>query len=121
MPRTPRTGNRNRHLPAFLLLFLREGPAHGAVLKARLDQLLPELDIEAGAIYRTLRDLDERGALVSTWEPSVSGQARRIYSLTEKGQAELACWQADIHRRLRALQTFLDLYEQGGEHHEPAG
>ena len=119
MKSASRTGNRNRHLPAFLLLFLREGPAHGAVLKARLDQLLPELDIEAGAVYRTLRDLDERGALASSWEQSGSGQARRIYTLTDKGKAELACWQVDIDRRLRALQTFLDLYKQG-EQHEPA-
>lgn len=121
MPRTPRTGNRNRHLPAFLLLLLRAGPAHGAILKARLDELLPELGIEAGAIYRALRELEERGALVSRWDQSESGQARRVYTITPAGLEELACWHKDICQRRQALQTFLDIYEQGGEHHAPAG
>lgn len=121
MLRTPRTGNRNRHLPAFLLLFLRVGAAHGAALKARLDELLPELGIEAGAIYRTLRELEERGALVSRWDQSDSGQARRVYTITPAGLEELACWHKDICQRRQALQIFLDLYEQGADRLEPAG
>lgn len=116
-----RTGNRNRHLPAFLLLLLRAGPAHGAALKARLDDMLPRLAIEAGAIYRALRELEARGALVSNWDRVESGQARRIYTITDIGQEELACWHRDICQRRQALQIFLDLYEQGADHDAAAG
>lgn len=97
-----------RHLPAFLLLTLAEGPLHGHGIRAALEELLPGYKADAGATYRTLNALEETGEVTSQWETESKGPARKVYTLTPEGWAQLDRWKADIEQRLGYLQTFLE-------------
>ena len=106
-------GNRNHHLPAFLLLCLADGEAHGGALWNQIAALLPErFGVDSGAVYRVLRELEERGAVLSRWETGGVGPARRVYRMTENGWDELAVWQEDIARRKSNLEVFLQKYQR---------
>lgn len=105
-------GKQNRHLPAFILLFLSEGDVHGGALWNRISDIMPtRWEVDSGAIYRVLRDLEERGCLTSYWNTDESGPAKRRYHLTAKGLAELDLWYQDICLRKKNLEYFIDKYD----------
>lgn len=103
----------HRHLPAFLLLFLaRSGETHGAALADFLrEKWPPAWPWDPGAVYRALRELEQRGAVTSRWETDVP-RPLRLYQLTPAGQDELASWAEDIVARLSNLQYFLAEYRR---------
>lgn len=107
----PYNSKQSRHLPAFLLLFLTDGPAHGGALWNRVQDLGSVSNADSGAIYRVLRDLEERGSIESSWDTSEPGPARRIYQLTSVGLDELQMWYDDITIRKRNLEFFLSQFE----------
>lgn len=69
-----------------LLLMLREGPAHGYGLAARLDVLGVERRCR-GRIYPALRWLDMKGLVTAWWHMPDYGSARRMYELGPTGLA----------------------------------
>ena len=97
-----------RHLAAFALLLLAEIPDHGHHLHRRLNEVLPEaLKVDAGNLYRALRELETQKMLQSIWDTDGSGPAKRIYSVTPAGKAELMLWRADMADRRNAFDWFL--------------
>jgi poly-beta-hydroxybutyrate-responsive repressor len=49
--------------------------------------------INAGTLYRTLRQLEKEGLCDSAWDTSQQrGPARRMYYITEAGKAYLEAW-----------------------------
>lgn len=70
-----------------LLVLLAERESHGYDLGPRLVELgvVPDM----GGVYRTLRSMDGRGELRSTWDVSSHGPARRVYALTDEGRRML--------------------------------
>lgn len=105
-------GKQNRHLPAFLLLFLTEQDAHGGALWNQISAIMPDhWEIDSGAVYRVLRDLEERGCVTSYWNTDDAGPAKRLYHLTETGQRELHLWYEDIKIRKRNLELFIQKYD----------
>src|SRR4051794_2088494 len=65
-----------------LLLLLMRGSAHGYELLTQLAGLgFRSGSAGQGAVYRTLRRLEEAGCVVSRWETSASGPARRMYEI----------------------------------------
>ncbi|WP_432403974.1 hypothetical protein [Wukongibacter sp. M2B1] len=50
------------HAPAFVLLFLSEGPSYGLDLQKKMTELIPNSKIDCAAIYRSLKSL-ENGSL----------------------------------------------------------
>jgi DNA-binding PadR family transcriptional regulator len=64
-----------RHLPAFILLTLAQAPGHGAALYARLGEILPVVNLDSGAVYRTLATLEAAGEVAGTWDTSEIGRA----------------------------------------------
>lgn len=94
------------YLRACLLLLVAEGPAHGYELLGRLRGLgLPRPD--AGAVYRTLRSLDEEGLVRSWWSSSVAGPARRLYETTSAGMRCLEHLSAGLEQDHDHLSTYL--------------
>jgi PadR family transcriptional regulator, regulatory protein PadR len=78
------------HLDTLLLATLRAGPAHGYAIIERLRlQSLGTFDLPEGTIYPALHRLELAGLLRSWWDEA-SARRRRIYALTERGQAALA-------------------------------
>ncbi len=93
--------------PAVLYLLGKGAAAHGYDLLDEVNNLgLTETQVDPGAIYRTLRQLEAEGAVVSAWDTSGAGPARRNYELTEIGRARLASWIRVIARRAEAMQRF---------------
>ena len=85
------------------LLVLREESSYGYELMERLALDLDFENINAGTIYRTLRQMEKEGLCESEWETSKDGgPARRLYYITEAGQAYLDAWveAAKEYRRL---------------------
>src|SRR5918995_3422323 len=91
-----------------LMALLANGPAHGYELKQALEQrfgsVLPPLN--AGQIYTTLSRL-ERDGLVDDDAVAQNGRPnKRVYRLTDAGQAELRGWVADSTPQPRLKDDF---------------
>ena len=107
----PRTEKRTyRHLPAFVLLALTDGPRHGGAIHAGLLAQMAEFKADTGAVYRTLQRLEKDGEVRAEWDTSNPGPARRVYRLTPAGWTKLEAWKQDIEHRIANLQHFLDAY-----------
>ncbi len=101
-----------RHTPAFILLFLTEKQAYGALLFRRLDEEIPFNLIDTPALYRALNDLEKEGAIEAYWDTSEPGPAKKWYKITRKGTEKLAELKKDIERRKRDLDFFLETYDR---------
>jgi len=94
-----------------LLLLLREQPAHGYELLARL-QAFGFRSSDPGGLYRALRKLEDEGLVHSAWEPSGTGPHRRIYEITRAGMEELHARAKGLAEARGTLDTFLVRYEE---------
>lgn len=101
-----------RFLEPCLLLLLHCEEVHGYEL---LDSLGPfgfdQNPVDLSTVYRLLRGLEEQGLVVSRWDTSNPGPARRLYCLTEEGDHHLAGWVQDLRETDRVLHIFLDTYD----------
>jgi PadR family transcriptional regulator, regulatory protein PadR len=101
-----------RHTPAFILLFLAQKPAYGALLFKRLEEKMPFNLIDTPALYRVLNDLEKAEAIESYWDTSEPGPAKKWYKITQKGMEKLDELKKDIDRRKQDLDFFLETYEK---------
>lgn len=101
-----------RHLPAFILLALAEGPVHGGAILAELSGRMPLCKPDSAAVYRTLQQLEREAEVVSSWDTGKSGPARKMYALTEAGWRKLDYWRGEIEMRMANLQFFLESYRR---------
>jgi len=73
-----------------ILAVLEEAPSHGyAIAKQIKSRSDDALSMGEGALYPALKDLEDRGFVVSEWETAGSGPARKVYSITKSGKGEL--------------------------------
>jgi DNA-binding PadR family transcriptional regulator len=101
-------GRRGRWLEPFVLLLLTEGEAYGAKLIGRLNGLcLAPGDVDVGMTYRTPREFEAEGLLVSRWVTADNMAPRRTYRLTEAGREAFADWIEVMHERRRLVDAFL--------------
>ena len=79
--------------------------------------------IDPSAVYRMLRDMEERGWVLSTWEEErTQGPPRRVYSLTALGNEVLGWWMSDLRETAESIGHLLDSYgrhmkEGAGDYH----
>lgn len=109
---TAKKGQNYRHLPAFILLLLAQKEAHGAAVHSLLSERLPHFQTDTGAVYRSLQQLEKDGSVVSVWNTTESGPARKIYRITSSGWEKLGEWEQDIESRLANLNYFLKTYKK---------
>jgi poly-beta-hydroxybutyrate-responsive repressor len=78
-----------------------------------MDALSQEDDegLDPGNLYRTLRGLEDEGLVISSWDTSNTGPARRVYELTELGLEYLHAWMLDIRKTCQRLNNFLAEYQ----------
>jgi PadR family transcriptional regulator, regulatory protein PadR len=91
-----------------LLLLVLEQPGYGYDLVARLKPL--GINDDAASVYRALRLLEHDGAVTSSWRTSETGPARRVYRLTESGEAILRRWVSALEDTSISLARWLDRY-----------
>lgn len=79
--------------PLVLYLLKKHGKTYGyELMRALHEHTLTDSTVEPGALYRTLRRLEENQFVISNWDASGAGPARRIYELTAVGEEHLLEW-----------------------------
>ncbi len=105
----PAGGLPRNYLRACIVLLLNEQPSHGYDLIDGLGALgLHSAD--PGGLYRALRAMEQEDLVTSWWEESLSGPARRSYSLTDEGRDWLHAWAGTLGEVRRNLGVYLDRY-----------
>jgi PadR family transcriptional regulator PadR len=96
-------------LTAWLLLLLNDGATHGYELRRMLEA--HGVATETGAMYRTLRKLENEGRASSRWEDSAAGPRRRLYQVTHKGRRDLHDLAMSIRLTRDVHTAFLQVHE----------
>ncbi len=99
-------------LTPVVLLTLREWNSYGYKLMEQATAFGFEAMIP-GSMYRTLRQMEKEGIVKSSWETSKGGPARRMYSITDAGEAYLDFWVEALEQYRRSMDTFFRLYTDG--------
>ena len=108
-PCTCAMGNLYRFVePVVLLLLKKKGKSYGYDLSVDLQEhALTDAEIERGALYRTLRQLEGNGNVRSDWETDKAGPARRVYKLTAKGERHLEEWATVLDHVSKSMSHFV--------------
>jgi len=91
------------------LVSLQEESSYGYELMERLEEFGFE-QISAGTLYTTLRRMEQEGLCKSAWERFEGGPARRMYSITENGEAYLAAWAEACKQYQNVMDCFYQAY-----------
>ncbi|MGE0542336.1 MAG: helix-turn-helix transcriptional regulator [Dehalococcoidia bacterium] len=109
---------RNLLVP-YVLLFLKNWSAHGYQIMQTLT-MLGFATVDPATVYRTLRQMEREGLVLSSWETSDAGPARRTYRITESGEQFLSQWADALGTYQRFLDRFFELYAGTGATAPPA-
>ena len=104
-------GQPKNFLQPCLLLLLFQRPSHGYDLLDRLAQAGLSIGApDPAAVYRTLRQMERDGMVISRWDPSSHGPPRRTYELSAEGEDLLHTWAQSIRQNRKVLDRYLTLY-----------
>ena len=92
-----------------LLLILRDWSLHGYKLIQELTRY-GFTSIDQGNVYRTLRQLEKDNLIKSEWDTTTSGPAKRIYSITEAGEAYLSTCTDSLEQYQSIINRFFTIY-----------
>jgi PadR family transcriptional regulator, regulatory protein PadR len=93
-----------------ILLLVSERSSYGYDLLERLGELgMGQTD--PGSLYRLLRAMEREGLVVSRWETSSMGPARRTYAITADGVEWLHAWAGALAESRRIVSLFLRRYQ----------
>ena len=89
-----------------VMAVLDRGEAHGYEIGQRLEHLhsFAIQPADYAGIYRALNQMERDGYLISRWDTSEAGPARKVFRLTSSGRSCLGQWS----RTLRAYRSDLD-------------
>jgi poly-beta-hydroxybutyrate-responsive repressor len=96
-----------------ILLSLREGSSYGYELMEQT-AVFGSGAMNPGTLYRTLRQMEKEGLCKSEWDTTNGGgPARRMYSITDAGEAYLGVWAESLEQYRQKMDSFLRLYTGG--------
>jgi PadR family transcriptional regulator len=96
-------------LVPILLLMLRQWSSYGYELMEKMSTF-GLAAMNPGTFYRTLRQMEKDGMVSSSWDTSEGGPARRVYSITDAGEAYLNYWAESLNQYQSMMDTFFRLY-----------
>ena len=96
-------------LVPILLLMLRQWSSYGYELMEKMSTF-GLAAMNPGTFYRTLRQMEKNGMVSSSWDTSEGGPARRVYSITDAGEAYLNYWAESLDQYQRMMDTFFRIY-----------
>ena len=64
--------------------------------------------MDTGLAYRSLREMEANGWVISNWEMGTSGPPRRVYEITPAGRQVLGHWREELRRTHDMLHKLLD-------------
>ena len=101
-----------RFVEPCLLLLLHRDDTHGYDMLEHLEEFgLGHETLDSSVVYRSLREMEERGLVISTWDTEGEGPPRRVYQLTPDGDQYLALWISGLRKTREALDRFLQAYD----------
>jgi len=101
-----------------VLAVLADGARHGYAIAREIERISENaLKLREGSLYPALRVLEQDGHIVGKWEMPPTGPARKVYSLTEAGRAELAKRRREWEQYARFVGSILG---RGNAHEQPA-
>jgi PadR family transcriptional regulator PadR len=101
---------RNWLVPVVLVI-LKECTTYGYGLMERTLQLGFEA-MNPGTLYRTLRKMEQDGLCDSEWQTTSAGPARRMYSITDYGEAYLDLWAKSLEQYQSTVDAFFQAYRR---------
>ena len=99
--------------PAALAALLYADGYGSDMRKTILERTGGEVDVDVGGLYRSLRRLEDEGAVVSRWCDEESGPRRREYELTQLGVELAEQWLEALRARRKLDDLLVDLLEGG--------
>jgi transcriptional regulator len=97
-------------LDLIVLKTLSWQPMHGFAIAAWIDQHFSgDLALEEGALYQSLRRMEEREWIAGEWGVSENNRKARYYKLTTRGRQQLRQDAANWERYSVALTRLLKL------------
>jgi PadR family transcriptional regulator, regulatory protein PadR len=98
-----------------MLMALRQWSSYGYELMEKTTAFWKEA-ISPGTVYRTLRQMEKNGDVESAWDinTNANGPARRMYSITDAGEAHLKLWIESLKQYQSTVDAFL------GNYHRPS-
>ena len=87
-----------------------EGPIHGlGATETIKSKSQGSVEVEDGALYRSLHRLEARGLLSAEWRVSQKNRRAKFYSLTSEGEKELARAKEEWERHTEGVGRVLGL------------
>ena len=102
-----------RWLIPVTLVLLHEDNSYGYELMERLEEEFGFEQISAGSVYRALRQMEKEGLCSSEWDSrpnEVGGPPRRMYAITDEGEAYLKDWAKACEKYHRLMDQFAQVY-----------
>ena len=76
-----------------ILVVLSRGPLHGYRIASEIGKMLfGGHDPDVSGVYRFLKTMEKNGFVVSSWDASNTGPAKKSYQITEAGEHCLRQW-----------------------------
>ncbi len=94
-----------------MLMALQRSNSYGYKLMEEMSAFWREA-LNSGTMYRTLRQMEKNGNIKSTWDTNANGPARRMYSITDAGEAYLDLWIQSLKGHQTNVEAFLRLYHR---------
>jgi len=111
-------GTLDRLVQPAILVILMDGPLHGYRVAERIGEMpgfacqKPDMS----GVYRFLKAMEGKGLLVSSWDVSDGGPAKRIYQITESGEACLRKWITTLEGYRKSITDLLRLARRSTRH-----
>jgi PadR family transcriptional regulator PadR len=100
-------------LTPLTLVLLKEEDSYGYELMKQIEEEFGFEEINAGSVYRTLRQMEKEGLCSSQWDVRAKeqgGPPRRMYAITEAGEAYLQAWAQACAKYHRLMDQFARVY-----------
>jgi PadR family transcriptional regulator PadR len=95
-------------LDLLILKTLSWGPAHGYAIARWTQQITGDaFQLGQGSLYPALHRLEAQGWIESEWRLSETNRRAKVYSLTERGRAQLSAEAASWGRFVEAMGKIL--------------
>ncbi|MBM4092671.1 MAG: PadR family transcriptional regulator [Planctomycetes bacterium] len=87
-------GTLDKLIQPAILVILARGSLHGYRIVEQLGdmKILGGHKPDASGVYRFLKMMETKGLVVSSWDTSQAGPAKRVYQVTASGQSCLCQW-----------------------------
>ena len=97
-----------------ILLFLAEQDLHGYALIQKLmdSPMFKGEKPDPTGIYRFLRSMEDRQLVVSTWDLTASGPAKKVYTITANGMECLQRWTSTLRDYLASIETLVTVADR---------